>query len=580
MRMRYIIILVIAMLSFIICACKKSQLDQRALGRLDEDALANKEGVEGLLIGAYSLLDGYGQDERRVETGGWGSSASNWIYGSICGSEAYTGSKDGDQPLINNLERFAAIATNDYILQKWKALYAGIHRTNSVLRIMRKATDMTAADTVAIRAEAVFLRGYYHFEATKMWNKVPFANENITYESGNYLLPNDSLIWKAIESDFAFSAAHLPNTQLAAIGRANKYAAMAFLAKVYMFQGNYTEARTLFQNIISNGVTAGGKRYALGNYADNFNPATKNSAEAVFSTQMSVKDGALGANGSWGETLNFPYGGGPSGCCGFFQPSQWLVNHFKTDVISGLPDLISFNSTDVENDIPYAGTLDPRLDWTVGRRGIPFLDWGLGTWVRDTISGGPYNAKKNVYYKSQEGIFTDDWNSQTANNINLLRYADVLLLAAEAEAETGNFEKAREYVNRVRERAADPNGWVHTYIDPGDPMRGNTTIPAANYKVGLYPGPWDNKTFALKAIQFERVLELALEGHRFFDLVRWKMADTEINTYLQKEQVNRSHLNNVIFVKGKNEFFPIPQSEIDKSVGPDRIARLKQNPGY
>ena len=131
--------------------------------------------------------------------------------------------------------------------------------------------------------------------------------------------------------------------------------------------------------------------------------------------------------------------------------------------------------------MPYAGTLDSRLDWTVGRRGIPYLDWGLHPgklWIRDhNFYSGPYTPKKNVYHKAQEGILTDGWNSLTANNVNLLRYADVLLLAAEAEAEAGNLEMARQYLNRVRARAADTTGWVHKYINANDPAGGTTNSP-------------------------------------------------------------------------------------------------------
>ena len=175
---------------------------------------------------------------------------------------------------------------------------------------------------------------------------------------------------------------------------------------------------------------------------------------------------------------------------------------------------------------------------------------------------------------------TDTWTSLTANNVNLVRYAEILLWAAEAEAETGGLEKAREYVNKVRARAADTIGWVHTYINISNPAQGNTMLPAANYKAGLYPGPWTNQSFAIKAIRYERILELAMEGHRFFDLVRWGVADREINGFLQKEKTRRPYLNNVTFIKNRNEYFPIPQSEIDKSAGLDGLPRLKQNAGY
>ena len=146
--------------------------------------------------------------------------------------------------------------------------------------------------------------------------------------------------------------------------------------------------------------------------------------------------------------------------------------------------------------------------------------------------------------------------------------------------EIGDLNIARENVNRVRRRAADPTGWVHTYTDPNNPSQGFTNTPAANYKVEEYKEAWTNKDSALKAVRFERVLELGMEGHRFFDLVRWGIADIEINTYLLKEKIARTYLNDAVFTKGKNEYFPIPQIQIDLSAGADGVSKMIQNPGY
>jgi len=356
---------------------------------------------------------------------------------------------------------------------------------------------------------------------------------------------------------------------------------MALLAKAYIFQKKFAEAKPLLEAITSSG------KYQLVNYHNNFNPETKNSSESVFSVQMSVNDGAAGLNGNYGDLSNFPgtgmFGSQPGACCGTFQPSQYLVNHFKTDAITGLPDLDNFNVVNVKYDsalkstdpfTPYTGTLDSRLDWTVGRRGIPYLDWGNhpgNDWIIDQNYGGPYSPKKNVYYKSQETHLTDAefWgNVTTANNVNLIRYADVLLWAAEVEVEIGSLEKAKDYVNEVRRRAADPSGWV---------KKADGT-PAANYKVGEYTNAWTDKSFALKAVRYERMLELAMEGHRFFDLVRWGIADTEINAYIQKEKQMRTYLNSVVFKKNCNEYFAIPQTQIDLSAGSDGVRKMKQNP--
>jgi hypothetical protein len=180
---------------------------------------------------------------------------------------------------------------------------------------------------------------------------------------------------------------------------------------------------------------------------------------------------------------------------------------------------------------------------------------------------------KNVFSQSQQAQFTDAsfWTSgAVANNINLIRFADVLLWAAEMETEVGSLEKAREYVNQIRSRAADPQTFV---------TRPNGSF-AANYKIGLYISTWPDQVYARKVIRYERMLELGMEGHRFFDLVRWGIADVEINAYFQKEKSLRFYMNTAVFTKDKNEYYPIPQTQIDLSVAPDGVARLKQNPGY
>ena len=573
----------------IIFACNKKFLDKNPLGQLDASSLANKQGVEGLLIGAYSLLDGEGSSKSST-----GSAGSNWEYGSICGSEAYTGSTSSDGGADFSLEEFASTATDPNLASKWGTVYDGVQRCNDVLRIMKMATDISEDDQKRIAAEARFLRAHYHFEAKKMWNNVPDIDESVTYAAGNYHVANDQDIWPDIENDLRFAVDNLSESPYqGAVGRANKYTAMALLAKAYMFQQKYAEAKPLLDSIINSG------KYHLVNYADNFNPATKNSSESVFAAQSSVNDGAGGLNGNIGDEYNFPGTGlGPGGCCGFFQPSQYLVNHFKTDSITGLPDLDNYNLIDVKSDTgllssdpftPYTGTLDPRLDWTVGRRGIPYLDWGNmpgKDWIKDQNWGGPYLPIKNIYYNSQQGHLTDAsyWGPlTTANNINLIRYADVILWAAEVEVEIGSLDKAEFYVNMIRNRAADSTGWVHTYIDPNDPSKGFTNIPAAHYFIKPYPEGYfssEGQEFTRKAVRYERMLELAMEGQRFFDLVRWGIADVEINSYIQKEKNLRTYLNNAVFKKGCNEYFAIPQLQIDLSAGANGVPQMKQNPCY
>lgn len=577
--------------STILFACNKSKLNEPGLGSLDEPAIANKKGVEGLLIGAYSRLDGISGGDLS-----YGAAGSNWIYGSVCGSEAYTGGKDKtDQADIISLEIFKPTAYNSDLAEKWASVYDGVARTDEVLRVMRKATDMSATDTTEVRAEAVFLRAFYHFEAKKIWNDIPFVDESITIDANNFHVPNDTT-WSHIEDDLSYAVINLPVMQTAA-GRANKYAAKALLAKAYMFEHKYVLAQPLLNDLIQNGETSSGVKYALyKKFHDNFNPAYKNGSESVFAAQISVNDGASPENGNLGDFLNYP----SNLSYNFFQPSQYLVNHFKTDPVTGLPDLNTFNNIDVKNDeglkssdpfTPDTISLDPRLDWTVGRRGIPYLDWGIhpgADWMYNGSQsfGGPYSPKKNSIAKSESQEYTDNgWSGGKANsnNINFIRFADVLLWAAEVEVEIGSLDKAEEYVNMIRNRAANPDGWVHTYVDDNNPSKGFTNTSAANYKISTYPNGYfqlKGKDYARKAIRYERMLELGMEGHRFFDLVRWVIADTEINTYLEKEKTLRDYLNDAKFTENKNEYFPIPQTQIDLSAGANGVPVMIQNPGY
>lgn len=370
-----------------------------------------------------------------------------------------------------------------------------------------------------------------------------------------------------------------------------------------MFEHKFAEAKPLLDDIIANGATANGKKYALlEHYHDNFDPAKKNSSESVFACQMSVNDGANGANGTASNgTGHAGRYGGPYPSYGFYQPSFSLVNSYKTDPVTGLPLLDTFNDSDVKNDqgisstepfTPYEGTLDSRLDWTVSRRGIPLLDWGINpgqAWVRQQSVAGPYLSIKSANPQSEPEAREAGGSSSTAVNDNLIRFADVLLWAAEVEVEIGSLDKAEMYVNQVRARAANPSGWVYTYIDNNDPLKGTTNTPAANYKVGLYNGQFilNGQGFAREAVRFERKLELAMETHRFFDLQRYDngtgyMADV-LNAYIEHETSTPGYYFGYMigakFTKGRKEIFPIPQDAIDLSIK-NGAPTLVQNPNY
>jgi hypothetical protein len=579
-------------LSFLVIlyACDKSYLEVPAAGALSQDVLANKIGVEALLVGAYSLLDGQGSSAG-TSNGPWATSSSNWVYGSVAGGDAHKGSDPGDQNLITPIEQWNATASNAYLDQLWQQRYDGVQRANETLRVMKKAKDISAADITRITAEARFLRAHYHFDLAKFFGNIPYIDETISYAAGNYLVPNGGVAaaLAKIEADMAYAYANLPATSSTGVGRANKWAAAAYLAKIYMFQKKFAEAKTLFTTVIASGVTNNGVKYALlPKFGDVFDPAKKNGSEHVFSVQMTVNDGTGAANANAGDALNFPYGG-QTGCCGFFQPSFTLANIYKVDA-NGLPMLNDEFFTNplktdqgVNSDQPYTPDsttpLDPRIDWTIGRRGIPYLDWGImpgSNWVRDQGTAGPYEPLKHLFRKAQIGIFTDNssWtNGFTANNYPLIRFADVLLLAAEAEVETGGLEKAREYVNLVRARASNPAGFV-------GPTNNAGLASPANYQIKTYTAAWTDAAVARKAVRFERRLELAMEGHRFSDLTRWGQGVTELNTYAVKEaELGYGQIKGSTYKAGKSEYLPLPQTQVDKSVKGGKSV-LTQNPGY
>jgi starch-binding outer membrane protein, SusD/RagB family len=561
------IILSILFISLFAVACKDEFLNVKPLGVLDQSSLQNKIGVNLLLVGAYSMLDGV-QTNVGSAFSDWQGSADNWVYGEVTADNAVKGSDSNDQPEIALIESFNTTPALIHFRGKWRAVYDGVARSNDVLQAVDKATDMTAVEKSQAIGQARFLRAHYHFEAKKMWNKAPFIDDK-TYnpaEPNSTKVANDKDIWTNIVDDLKFAYDNLPATWAGQPGRITKWAAAATLGKAYMFQSKFAEAKPLFDAIVNS------KQYDLmPKYHDNFRAEANNNKESVLEVEFSINDGAaINNNGNRGGTLNYAYGGGVTTCCGFYQPTQSLVNAFKTDATSGLPDA-NPNATDVPGiaSQTYTGTLDPRLDWTVGRQGIQYLDWGLhtGVYVRDLAYAGPFSPKKNAPYKSDIGKTAASNPRQNANNYRMIRYAHVLLMLAECEVEVGVLEKAREYVNLIRTRASNAAGFV-------------VTAPVqANYKIATYTAPWTVQAAAREAVRTETRLELAMEGHRFFDLVRWKVADKVINDYITFEQNKRTYLKGAKFVAGKHEYFPIPLAEIINS-SLDGKPTLTQNPGY
>ncbi|MCP9770090.1 RagB/SusD family nutrient uptake outer membrane protein [Lacihabitans sp. LS3-19] len=563
----------VSLLTMIGYSCKDTFLEVLPTGSIAKSQLTSKNGLEGALIAAYGQMSGYGT--RMVHP-------NNWVWGSIRGGDANKGTDPGDFSDINPIQRFEYLSTQGVINDNYRGLYEGVARANSVLALLPDAqSDITADDKKRIEAEAKFLRAHFYFSLKRNYNNTPYVDETVDVGSGIELVKNDADLYPKIEADFKFAYDNLAATQ-SQVGRANKWAAASYLAKVYMAQKKYADAKTLFDAIIANGVTTGGKKYALvESFPDLYKASNDNNSESIFAVQAAANTGSV--NNANGELdLNWPYNTGPNGpgnCCGFFQPSFELGNSFRTK--DGLPLLDgSYNTpanalkTDmgIQSSAAFtldAGELDPRLDHTIGRRGIQFLDWikhpGFD-WIRNQANGGPYSPKKYSYYKSDVGKYQDNssWTpGYTALNVTVMRFADILLMAAECEVEVGSLEKAREYVNMIRTRAAK------TVVM-------NDGAPAANYKIKNYESPWTDKTVARAAVRFERKLELAMEGHRFFDLVRWGSDVTDINNYLKYESQFLPNTLGGSTYQAKHALLPLPQGQIDL-VGADV---LKQNPGY
>lgn len=557
----------------IIGSCKEDFLTVKPAGSLDQNILATPTGIEGLLIGAYSMLDG--QDYR---AGGWGSATTNWVYGSIRGMESNKGTDAGDQPSINPLQTFSETSTNDYLDVKWRTVYDAIARCNSLITVVNLAIEngtITQAEADLWIQQARVLRGWYHYDAWRMWaGKIPYLDENTDYKT----VTNSEDVRSKIIADLT-EGTKLP-LNMGAVGKFNKTVSQILLAQALMnMNKDYAGAMTLLKEARTSGKKPNGADIGLApTYGEIFDIANRNGIETIYTVQYSVNDGSGGANGGNGEVLNFPYksGGSPGGCCGFFNPTQEFVNSFRTTV-DGLPLLDNtYNLDPVKNDqgvgvaspyTPDAGRLDPRLDWSVGRRGIPYWDWGKHTgsdWIRDQTYSGPYSPKKQVYKKSQEGQFTEvgNWTSGwTANGYRMIRYADLLLLIAECEIEAGSLDNARTLVNLVRERAANTAGFV---------MDG--AVPAANYVISPYPAtgaPFDTKDNARKALYMERKLELGQEGHRYFDLNRWGITVAELGRVLAYEKTMPwgANLYGSASVGPEDVSFPVPQRQIDLSSG-------------
>lgn len=441
-------------------------------------------------------------------------------------------------------------------------------------------------------AELKTLRAHYYFELSRLFNKVPYFDENVNV--ADYpLIPNDRYtrdqILGMIAQDLMDAAAQLPESQ-PEIGRIHKYIALAYAAKVKLYQAYEQDEQThrvinvnkqLLAEVVSliDQVSAHGYSL-LPDFQGLDLIANENGPESVFAIQYSMNDGSASAGRiNWSNLLNSPGGNSPYHGDGFFLPSQDLINAYQTDA-NGLPvfdyqqleDFSKVNFVD-DNNVTISNathSVDPRLDFVVGRPTIrwkTFSETPCMSWVRDRGTYG-HNCAKRFWVSPESGDMYAGWPwGASGLNWQIIRFADLKLWKAEALIEMGtDLETARQLINDVRRRAKE-SPYVKDFANP--------TADAANYNIGLYPADGWTQDYARKALRTEMRLEKALEGERFFDLVRWGIAAEVMNGYISSERDNHEYYGQARFVAGRDEYYPIPTNQYNFSGG-----RYTQNPGY
>lgn len=565
-------------------------LDLKPQGSLNEDIMTSTEGADLLVNAAYAALGGPEGQSWSV----WCHPTSNWTYGEVRSDNAYKGGGGvGDLNEVHRMETFDMDATNGFLYSKWYHLYCSVQRCNSALRVLNAATDEQVNGRVSRIAEMKVLRAHYYFELSRLFNKIPYFDENV--EISQYPdIPNNEFtrdeILSMLAKEMLDAAEQLPASQ-PEVGRIHKYIALAYAAKIKLYQAyqqdEITHAVTsinkeLLREVVSLCDQVASNRYGLLDDFQGLDLVTnENGKESVFAIQYSMNDGTESAGRiNWSNLLNSPGGGSPYGGDGFFLPSQDLINAYQTDA-NGLPDFNYQSKSDyswavlnngvytLQNTTP---NVDPRLDFVVGRPTITwktYPDKPCEGWVRDKDTYG-YNCAKRFWVSPESSDMFNGWPWGASQlNWQIIRYADILLWKAEAliELNEGNgLETARDLINQIRNRARN-SAYVKDFNDHSK--------YAANYLVNPYPADVWNQDYARQALRWETRLEKALEGERFFDLVRWGIVETTMNKYITAESDNRIYYANAHFTGGKDEYYPVPNNQYGFSGG-----KYVQNPGY
>ena len=546
-------IIFLIMLSLFITSCS-DVLDVTPKSVLSENQINTPEDAEKFVIAAYSEL---GNDEIN-------RAFSLWQYGDVRSDDSYKGGRDpGDGQGFHFMETFTNVRPDMWEIDgMWFHQYVGVRRANEGLRILNNFTIDEFPNLETRKAELRFIRGHFYFELKRLFNRIPYMDENVPASEYKFITNvefTSQELWEKIAEDFEFAAANLPPIQQQ-VGRADRIAAYAYLSKVRMYQAyeqnEQYQVVNVNQAMLQKAVDAANEvlssnHHLEPDFANNFLIGSyENGPESIFAVQFSTSDGTTNGRLNFGDMLTVPQG---LGCCDFKKPSQNLANAYKTNN-QGVPYLDTFNSSNVNFNVD---TVDPRLDHTIARPGNP---WKYETdlifeegWSRTPEIYGFYNSlKENVQSEYYQNVDPFYGNSKTRI---ILRYGEILLLKAEALIELNRINEALPLINELRNRASQSTQRL---------VNSNGSL-LANYHVEPYkPGiniNWNQET-ARKAVRYERRLELALEGERFFDLVRWGTAKAELNAYFTVEQSRRGFLQGASFQDGKHEYLPIPQNQI------------------
>ena len=574
--------------AFLFANCSDDFLENKPQGSLSDGVMNSSAAIDLLVNSAYAGLYGFTNEQGDP----WVRPMTNWSYGEVRADNAYKGGGgEGDIREVHEMEIFQVQSNNGNLDGKWFNLYSLISRCNSALRALNKADENAVKEKALRIAEVKVLRGHFYFELVRLFNKVPYMDENMP-EADYVNVTNDEFTREQhlarIAEDMLDASNVLPERQTE-VGRINRNIALAYAAKVKLYQAYEQDPEThavvninkdLLREVVS--LIDQVKGYDLLNDFQGLDLiANENGPESVFAIQFSMNDGSGDAGRvNWSNLLNSPGGNSPYHGDGFFLPSQDLINAYQTDE-TGLPvfdyqsrpDYATVKFTDDEHQTlnNTEPTVDPRLDFVVGRPTITYKTYKktpCQSWVRDRGVYG-HNCAKRFWVSPESPDMFQGWPWGASElNWQIIRYADLLLYKAEALIEIGEgpgLEEARILINRIRNRAMN-SPYVKDFNDPSK--------DAANYKIGLYPAEGWTKDYARKALRTEMRLEKALEGERYFDLVRWGIAKEVMTAYFNAEQDNRIYYKNAAFNAGE-EYFPIPVAQYNFSLG-----HYTQNPGY